>query len=100
MDLTRHETGGGAATKRAAPATAAKPIFGCTAATAIETWAKYHGDDKPGFAEFCKAKKPGVASKQYTIADWADIVNAIEAAQNAAATGTDAAATDDEDLPF
>jgi len=100
MDLTRHETGGGAATKRAAPATAAKPILGCTAATAIETWAKYHGDDKPGFAEFCKQLKPGKPSKQYTIADWADIVNAIEAAQNAAATGTDAAATDDEDLPF
>ena len=103
MDLTRHETGGGAATKRAAPATAAKPIFGCTAATAIETWAKYHGDDKPGFAEFCKAKKPGVASKQYTIADWADIVNAIEAAQNAAAQAAEVGndgATDNEDLPF
>ena len=102
MDLTRHETGGGAATKRAAPATAAKPIFGCTAATAIETWAKYHGDDKPGFAEFCKAKKPGVASKQYTIADWADIVNAIEAAEAAknAAPAAEPGATEDDDLPF
>lgn len=93
--------GAGGGNGGAAPAqAAAKPVLGCTAATAIETWAKYHGDDKPGFAEFCKAQKPGKASKQYTIADWADIVNAIEAAQNAAATGTDAAATDDEDLPF
>lgn len=88
----------------AAPAAAAaKPILGCTAATAIETWAKYHGDDKPGFAEFCKAQKPGKSSKQYTIADWADIVNAIEAAQNAAAQAAQAAddgATDPDDLPF
>lgn len=67
---------------------AAKPIVGCTAATAIETWAKYNGDDKAGFAEFCKAQKPGKSSKQYTIADWADIVNAIEAAQNPAAAQT------------
>ena len=78
---------------------AAKPIMGCTAATAIETWAKYHGDDKAGFAEFCKAQKPGKASKSYTIADWADIVNAIEAAQNAAAEPDDGA-TNPEDLPF
>jgi len=78
---------------------AAKPIMGCTAATAIEAWAKYHGDDKAGFAEFCKAQKPGKASKAYTIGDWADIVNAIEAAQNAAAEPDDGA-TDDEDLPF
>ena len=82
---------------------AAKPVLGCTAATAIETWAKYHGDDKPGFAEFCKAQKPGKASKAYTISDWADIVNAIEAAQNAAAQAAEVGndgATDDEDLPF
>ena len=83
----------------AAKPAAAKPIMGCTAATAIETWAKYHGDDKAGFAEFCKAQKPGKASKSYTIADWADIVNAIEAAQNAAAEPDDGA-TDPEDLPF
>ena len=76
-----------------------KPVLGCTAATAIETWAKYHGDDKAGFAEFCKAQKPGKASKAYTIGDWADIVNAIEAAQNAAAEPDDGA-TDPEDLPF
>ncbi|MBQ2335104.1 MAG: DUF3127 domain-containing protein [Victivallales bacterium] len=83
----------------AAKPAAAKPIIGCTAATVIETWAKYHGDDKAGFAEFCKAQKPGKASKSYTIADWADIVNAIEAAQNAAAEPDDGA-TDPEDLPF
>ena len=83
----------------AAKPAAAKPVLGCTAATAIETWAKYHGDDKAGFAAFCKSQKPGKASKAYTIADWADIVNAIEAAQNAAAEPDDGA-TDPEDLPF
>lgn len=91
-------SGGAAAAKPAA-----KPVLGCTAANAIETWQKIHGDDKPGFAEFCKAQKPGKASKQYTISDWADIVNAIEAAQNAAAQAEQEAAdgaTDDEDLPF
>jgi hypothetical protein len=99
MGLQKIVGTGGAVAKPAA----AKPILGCTAATAIETWAKYHGDDKPGFAEFCKAQKPGKASKQYTIADWADIVNAIEAAQNAAAQAAEVGndgATDDEDLPF
>ena len=81
---------------------AAKPVLGCTAATAIETWAKYHGDDKPGFAEFCKAQKPGKASKAYTISDWADIVNAIEAAQNPAAaqTADNGDVNDPDDLPF
>ena len=83
----------------AAKPAAVKPVSGCTAATAIETWAKYHGDDKPGFAEFCKAQKPGKPSKAYTISDWADIVNAIEAAQNAEADAAEAAA-DEEDLPF
>ena len=95
MDLQKIVGGGAAAAKPAA----AKPVVGCTAATAIETWAKYHGDDKAGFAEFCKAQKPGKASKAYTIGDWADIVNAIEAAQTPAEQ-TDAAATDDEALPF
>lgn len=86
----------------AAKPVAAKPILGCTAATAIETWAKYHGDDKPGFAEFCKAQKPGKASKTYTIGDWADIVNAIEAAQNPAAaqTADNGDVNDPDDLPF
>lgn len=97
MGLQKIVGSGGAA---AAKPAAAKPVLGCTAATAIETWAKYHGDDKPGFAEFCKAQKPGKESKQYTIADWADIVNAIEAAQNVAAQAAADGATDDEDLPF
>lgn len=100
MGLQKIVGSGGAA---AAKPAAAKPVLGCTAANAIETWQKIHGDDKPGFAEFCKAQKPGKASKQYTISDWADIVNAIEAAQNAAAQAEQEAAdgaTDDEDLPF
>ena len=98
MGLQKIGGAGGAAAKPAA----AKPILGCTAATAIETWAKYHGDDKPGFAEFCKAQKPGKASKQYTIGDWADIVNAIEAAQNPAAaqTADNGDVNDPDDLPF
>lgn len=87
--------GGGAAKTAAAP----KPIQGCTAQTAIETWTKYHGDDKAAFAEFCKAQKPGKASKEYTIGDWADIVNAIEKAQAAPETSDDLAADPDE-LPF
>ncbi|MBP5509861.1 MAG: DUF3127 domain-containing protein [Kiritimatiellae bacterium] len=81
------------------PATqAAKPVLGCTAATAIEEWAKKHGDDKAGFAEFCKALKPGKPSKQYTIADWADVVNAINKADEPAPA--DDGATDTDDLPF
>lgn len=97
MGLQKIVGSGGAA---AAKPAAAKPVLGCTAANAIETWQKIHGDDKPGFAEFCKAQKPGKASKQYTISDWADIVNAIEAAQNAAAQEAADGATDDDDLPF
>ena len=97
MGLRKIVGRGGAAAKPAA----AKQVLGCTAGTAIETWAKYHGDDKPGFAAFCKQQKPGKPSKEYTIADWADIVNAIEAAQNAAAQeAANDCATDPEDLPF
>lgn len=95
MGLQKIVGAGGAAAKPAA----AKPILGCTAATAIETWAKYHGDDKAGFAEFCKAQKPGKPSKTYTIADWADIVNAIEKAATADANVDDGTG-DVEDLPF
>ena len=79
---------------------AKKPILGCTAATAIEAWAKNHGDDKPGFAEFCKKLKPGKPSKSYTIADWADVVNAINKADEAEATPPDDGSVDPEDLPF
>jgi hypothetical protein len=92
---------GGATQKQGSAAQAAPapaPVQGCTAAIAIETWAKYHGDDKAGFAEFCKARKPGMPSKSYGVADWADIVNAIEAAQNAAPAP--ATAPEDDDLPF
>ena len=82
MGLQKIVGAGGGGNGGAAPAqAAAKPVLGCTAATAIETWTKYYGEDKPGFADFCKSQKPGKPSKQYTIADWADIVNAIEAAQ-------------------
>ena len=89
---------GGGGNGGAAPAqAAAKPVLGCTAATAIEEWAKNHGDDKAGFAAFCKQLKPGKPSKSYTIADWADIVNAINAAD---ASTEEQAADDTDDLPF
>ena len=75
--------------------------FSCTAATAIEAWAKKHGDDKAGFAEFCKALKPGKPSKSYTIADWANVVNAINKADEAHAEPEVVSADDpDADLPF
>ena len=89
MGLQKIVGSGGAA---AAKPAAAKPVLGCTAATAIEEWAKNHGDDKAGFAAFCKQLKPGKPSKTYTISDWADVVNAIQAANDAA--------TDPDDLPF
>ena len=93
--------GAGGGNGGAAPAqAAAKPVLGCTAATAIEEWAKNHGDDKAGFAAFCKQLKPGKASKTYTIADWADVVNAIQAADAQAAQAANDGATDDEDMPF
>ncbi len=90
----------GTGAARSSGGEAKKPILGCTAATAIEAWTKYHGDDKAGFAEFCKAQKPGKASKEYTIADWADVANAIEAAQNAVAATVPAGVDDTDDLPF
>ena len=93
--------GAGGGNGGAAPAqAAAKPVLGCTAATAIEEWAKNHGDDKAGFAAFCKQLKPGKPSKTYTIGDWADVVNAIQAADAQAAQEAADGATDDEDLPF
>lgn len=93
---------GGGGNGGAAPAqAAAKPVLGCTAATAIEEWAKNHGDDKAGFAAFCKQLKPGKPSKTYTISDWADVVNAIQAADaQAAQEAANDAATDPDDLPF
>ena len=92
--------GAGGGNGGAAPAqAAAKPVVGCTAATAIETWAKYHGDDNAAFAEFCKSLKPGKSSKDYNIGDWADVVNAIEQAATADANVNDGTG-DVEDLPF
>lgn len=84
--------GGGGAAKASAP------VLGCTAATAIEAWTKRHGEDKAGFAAFCKQLKPGKPSKEYTIADWADVVNAINRPEEPAAD--DMGATDIENLPF
>ena len=95
MGLQKIVGGGAAKTAAAAP----KPIQGCTAQTAIETWAKYHGDDKAAFAEFCKSLKPGKSSKDYNIGDWADVVNAIEQAATADANVDDGTG-DVEDLPF
>ena len=80
-------------------AEAKKPVLGCSAATAIETWTRFHGEDKAAFAEFCKAQKPGKSSKDYTIGDWADVVNAIEQAATADANVDDGTG-DVEDLPF
>lgn len=95
LDLQKFSAGGGSG-----GAAAAKPVVGCTAATAIETWTKYHGEDKAGFAEYCKRMKPGKASKAYTIGDWADIVNAIEADQKQADEADGPAADDPDNLPF
>ena len=96
MGLQKIVGAGGAAPAQAA----AKPVLGCTAATAIEEWAKNHGDDKAGFAAFCKQLKPGKPSKTYTISDWADVVNAIQAADAQAAQEAADGATDTDDLPF
>jgi single-stranded DNA-binding protein len=85
--------GGGAAAKTAS----SKPVVGCTVDTAKEEWAKNHGDDKTAFAEFCKRLKPGKPSKEYTIADWADVVNAIRREDEATA---DAGVDNPDDLPF
>ena len=101
MGLQKIVGAGGGGNGGAAPAqAAAKPVLGCTAATAIEEWAKNHGDDKAGFAAFCKQLKPGKASKTYTISDWADVVNAIQAADAQAAQEAADGATDTDDLPF
>ena len=101
MGLQKIVGAGGSGNGGAAPAqAAAKPVLGCTAATAIEEWAKNHGDDKAGFAAFCKQLKPGKPSKTYTISDWADVVNAIQAADAQAAQAADNGATDPDDLPF
>lgn len=63
--------------------------------TAVETWKKYHGDDKAGFGAFCKNLKPGKKSSEYTSADWGEIVAKLEEEANAAAKGDDF-----DDIPF
>ena len=59
-----------------------------------------YDEAEAGFAEFCKKLKPGKPSKSYTIADWADVVNAINKADEAEATPPDDGSVDPEDLPF
>lgn len=88
MGLTKIAGAGGGEAER--------PVLGSTAEAAVEAWSKKHGEDKAGFAEFCKSLKPGKASKSYTIADWADVVNAINKADETEAADK----ADPEDLPF
>ena len=76
----------------AASKAAGKKVFGADMAAAINAWRAKHGDDNAGFAKFCRALKGDKGSKDYSLADWGDVVNAI------AAEGTATAA--DEDLPF
>lgn len=83
----------------ASVAKAVKPVIGCTAATAIDAWTQKHGEDKAGFVAVCKQLKPGKPSKEYTIADWADVINAINKPA-AAAVETDAEDVDVDDLSF
>ena len=85
-------------TTAATPATtattgAAKPVFCADMTAAVNAWKAKHGEDTKAFAAFCKNLKGEKSSKDYTLTDWADVVNAInnEGAASAAA---------DEDLPF
>ena len=81
-----------------------KPVEGATKEGAVTVWLRKHPEDEKlaGLGKFCKELKPGVASKDYKAADWADVVNAINGV--AADGGTDAAAEadggDPDDLPF
>lgn len=88
-----------AAGSTAAPAqptaTATATAGGQSMQTAVETWKKYHGDDKAGFGAFCKNLKPGKKSSEYTSADWGEIVAKLEEEANAAAKGDDF-----DDIPF
>jgi len=78
-----------------------KPILGATKEAMVEKWLKANPGDKDLklLAKFCKAQKPGKASKDYTIADWADILNAFEGEAQAAADAAKGA-DDIDDLPF
>ena len=81
----------------AAPAASstAKAAGGASMQQAVETWKKYHGDDKAGFGAFCKNQKPGKKSSEYTSADWGEIVAKLEEDTKAAQGGDDF-----NDLPF
>lgn len=63
--------------------------------TAVETWKKYHGDDKAGFGAYCKNLKPGKKSSEYTSDDWGEIVAKLEEEAKAASGGDDF-----DDMPF
>lgn len=83
---------GGQAPAAAAPAATAA---GQSMQTAVETWKKYHGDDKAGFGAFCKNLKPGKKSSEYTSDDWGEIVEKLEEEAKAASGGDDF-----DDMPF
>lgn len=81
-----------------------KPVQGATKEVAVEVWMRKHPEDASlaGLGDFCKRLKPGLASKDYKIADWADVVNAINGVTSDAAKDADADAEecDPNDLPF
>jgi len=86
-------------------AAAPKAVLGATKESAVTVWLRKHPEDEKlaGLGKFCKELKPGVSSKDYKAADWADVVNAINGV--AADAGADAAAGgvgagDPDDLPF
>lgn len=91
LGLTKFE-----ARKATATAKAASP-----SANAIDTWKKLHNGEfvAADFAAFCQQVKPGKASKDYTAADWGDVVSELEnmaSAEMAAQAEAEAA----EELPF
>lgn len=74
---------------------------GAPSATAIDTWKKMHNGEfvAADFAAFCQQVKPGKASKDYTAADWGDVVAELENVANAG-TEAQAEAESAEELPF
>lgn len=103
LDLERI---GGGQEGGSTPGAGAEPTkaVGMTLETCVKVWEKHHGDDKPGFAAFCKQARPDIvkaaadAGQKFTtfaanrLDVWADIANRIEAAATQAAA--------DEELPF
>jgi len=75
--------------------TAAATAGGASMQTAVETWKKYHGEDKAGFGAYCKNLKPGKKSSEYTSDDWGEIVAKLEEEAKAASCGDDF-----DDMPF